>query len=224
MNTLMIVGVVVFVCVVFFWLVIAASFFAALVFRFLPTLQTSVLGVTALDITRAIRQMPTWPVWWYKRGNQPRMPRLVLLALNSMNHTEYLYAFDPLHRLLFTPDRSVAMRLDFDDKFLIETLVRKAEEDCLSVFFMLAGGTRRQEPKLRNLGWQRPLIRLVPPRDIPQPTGAGVADRSHRPDAFLAERAVQSPNANRMSTYSTKRANSLESSIRQSHRHSAIPK
>jgi hypothetical protein len=137
----------VFVCAILFILILAASLLAALVFRFAPTLQGSLLALTTSDTVRMLRQMPTYPAWWYRRGMiKPPNPILVLLALNPLKRPEYLYMFDPLHRPLFTPNKDEAMKIDFSDRFLLERIVRRVEDNCLDVFLVLAEGGRANEP------------------------------------------------------------------------------
>jgi hypothetical protein len=149
MTPLFFVVIVVFMCAIFLMLVVAASLLAALVFRFAPTLQGSLLALTASDTIRMLRRMPTYPAWWYRRGMiKPPNPILVMLALNPLKRPEYLYIFDPLHRPLFTPNRDEAMKIDFSDRFLLERIVRRVEDNRLDVFVVLAEGGRAIVPKL----------------------------------------------------------------------------
>jgi len=79
---------------------------------------------------------------------KPPNPILVMLALNPLKRPEYLYIFDPLHRPLFTPNRDEAMKIDFSDRFLLERIVRRVEDNRLDVFVVLAEGGRAIVPKL----------------------------------------------------------------------------
>src|SRR5580704_8607263 len=123
MNAFLVVVVVVFVCAIVLLLGFAAALLAAIMFHFMPKLQGTVLALTGSDISQAVQRMPIYPSWWHHREVQPQKPKFVSLALNHQGQTEYMYAFDPLHRPLFKPDRTAAMRLDSQDKFLIQRLM-----------------------------------------------------------------------------------------------------
>jgi hypothetical protein len=139
MTPFTVVVIAVFLFATFLMLVVAASLLAALVFRFVPTLQGSLLALTASDMGRMLRQMPTYPAWWHRHGVQRQKPIFGLLALNPMGkQPEYMFAINPLHQPVFTTNRDKALRINCADKFLIEKLLRMAEDECLTVFLVLA--------------------------------------------------------------------------------------
>lgn len=141
MTPLYVVIIAVFVCVTLLMLLVAASLLAALVFRFAPTLQGTFFGLTASDLARMLRQMPTYPAWWHRHGIPPQMPILGMLALNPVGkQAEYLFGFNPLHQPVFTTNRDQALRVNCADKFAIEKLLRMTEDDGLNVFLVLAQG------------------------------------------------------------------------------------
>ena len=201
MNTFLVVAVVAFVCAILLLLGFAAALLAAIMFHFVPKLQGTVLALTGSDISQALRRMPTYPSWWHHREVEPQKPKFVSLALNHLGQTEYMYAFDQLHRPLFKPDKAAAMRLDSHDKFLIKTLVRRAEDDALDVCVVPAAqakcpGAKSGHPRRANT-----YFGLVPPRDIPQLWKPRLVVRDVRPDVPLAVRTLQSARPARKSSY-----------------------
>jgi hypothetical protein len=200
MNALVGVAVVAFVCAIVLLLVFAAGLLAAIMFHFVPKLQGTVLALTGSDISDALRRMPMYPPWWHHREVQPQKPKFVSLALNHLGQTEYMYAFDPLHRPLFKPDRAAAMRLDSHDKFLIKKLVLRAEDDALDVFVVPAAQAESPETQNGHAGRARTYFGLVPPSDIPHLWQPRLVLRGARPDVALAEMALQSPRAARNSS------------------------
>jgi hypothetical protein len=147
MNPLIVVMIVVFVCATFLMLLVAASLFAALVFRFAPMLQGTLFALTASDVGRMLRQMPTYPAWWHRHGIPPPKPIFGLLALNPVGkQPEYLFGFNPLHQPVFTTNRDQALRVNCADKFAIEKLLRMTEDEGLNVFLVLAEGQAGRNP------------------------------------------------------------------------------
>jgi|SRR5580658_3686148 hypothetical protein len=201
MNALVVVAAVAFVCAIIFLLVFAAALLAAIMFHFVPKLQGTVLALTGSDVSQALRRMPMYPSWWHSREVKTQKPKFVSLALNHLGQTEYMYAFDPLHRPLFKPDRTAAMRLDSHDKFLIERLVLKAEDDALHVFVVPAAQVKCPETKNGHAGRLHTYFGLVPPRDIPQLRQPRLVARDLRPEVPLAVRTLQSPRAARKPSY-----------------------
>jgi hypothetical protein len=202
MNTLLVGAVVVFVCaIVLLFLVLIAAAFTAVIFYFVPNLEGTVLALTGSDISQALRRMPIYPSWWHHPEVQSHKPKFVSLAVNHLGHTEYMYAFDPLHRPLFNPDRTAAMRLDCKDKFLIQRLMLRAEDGALDVFVVPAGETNYPETKNGHAGRARTYFGLVPPRDIPRLWKPRLVVRDLRPDVALGVKISQSARPARKSSY-----------------------
>jgi hypothetical protein len=201
MNTLLAVAVVAFVCAILLLLVFTAALFAAVILHFVPNLQGTVLALTGSDISQALRRMPTYPSWWHHCEVQPQKPKFVSLALDHQGQMQYMYAFDPLHRPLFKPDRAAAMRFDSHDKLLIKTLVLRAEDDDLDVFVVPAVQAKGPQTKNGHAGDARTYFGLVPPRDIPRLRQPRLVLRDAGPDVALAEMALKSPWAARKSSY-----------------------
>jgi hypothetical protein len=201
MNTFLVVAAVVFVCAIVLLLGFAAALLAAVIFHFVPNLQGTVLALTGSDISQALRRMPMYPSWWHHREVQPQKPKFVSLALNHLGQTEYMYAFDPLHRPLFKPDRTAAMRLDSQDKFLIQRLMLRAEDDALDVYVVPAAQMKCPQTKNGQPGRAKTYFGLVPPRDIPQLWKPRLVVRDLRPDVPLAVRTLQSARPARKSSY-----------------------
>jgi hypothetical protein len=141
MTPLLVVVIAVFMCASFLILLLAASLLAALVFRFAPTLQGTLLALTSSDIARMMRQMPTYPAWWHRHGVPPPNPIFGILALNPVaKQPEYLFGFNPLHQPVFTTNRDQALKVNCADKFVIAKLLRITEDEGLNVFLVLAKG------------------------------------------------------------------------------------
>src|SRR5262249_21377067 len=108
-------------------LMFAASLLALVVFRFAPSLQGSVLALTASDMVRVVRSMPLYPSWWRHSGPDPSKQMPVIFALNPLRGTEYLYGFDPLHHPLFSSKRAEATRFNLGDRFAIERVFQRLD-------------------------------------------------------------------------------------------------
>ena len=189
MTPLLVVVTAVIICAIFFFLVLAASLLAALLFWYAPALQGTILALTASDIAWTLRQMPVYPAWW--PGHEPQTPkkRLVMLAINPIEKPEYFCGFDPLHRSLFTPDRSAGLRLNLIDRFLVEHLIHKLEDEALKVFVVFGEtsrpGTVKVLPASRFLKRSQKWYDLRAPANFP--LGPGVPTRPHPAD-FLQDR------------------------------------
>lgn len=140
MSALMAIGVAAFLAALVLLLFAAASLLAALAFRFLPKLQGTFLSLTASDVVRAIRQMPTYPAWWHRFGVPARRPILVLLARNPMTkEAAYVSGINRhLHTLDFTSHREMAHRFDSCDRLALRTYLQKAEDERKELFLVLA--------------------------------------------------------------------------------------
>jgi hypothetical protein len=173
MSALMSVAVSVFIFGFVVIVVFAASLLCALILRFVPALQGTVLTLTMSDIGGALRRMPIYPTWWRRRGGRSRKPIPVMLASENTlwKRREYLCAFDEQHTPLFTPYRSKAKLFDLRDRFQIETIMRKAEDNRPNVFLV----------RPRNAGLQTP-------DDFPPPRSAA-ASRQH-PAHYFGERCA----------------------------------
>ncbi len=202
MNTVLVGALMIVVCaIVLLFLLLVAALFAAAMFHFVPKLQGTVLALTGSDISQALRRMPTYPSWWHRRDSQSHKPEFVFLALNDRGQTEYMYAFDPLHHPLFQPDRSAALRLDSKDKFLIERLILRAQDNKLDVFLAPAAEKECPETKIGRPGRGRTYLGLVPPREIYQNRMPHLVVRDVRPEAFLGVSRLQSTQHARKFSY-----------------------
>jgi hypothetical protein len=146
MNSLVILAVVVFVTAIVVILVLSASLLALVVFRFAPALNGTILALTTSDIGWMLRQMPLYPAWWPWRGPKKREKKMVMLALNPIEKAEYYSGFDAIHKPMFTSDKSMGLQFDFADRFAIERLIRRLEDDALEVFLVFVEtrtGTRK---------------------------------------------------------------------------------
>jgi|HubBroStandDraft_6_1064221.scaffolds.fasta_scaffold15270_5 hypothetical protein len=146
MNSLVILAVVVFVTAIVVIIVLSASLLALVVFRFAPALNGTILALTTSDIGCMLRQMPLYPAWWPGRGPKKREKKMVVLALNPIEKAEYFSGFDAIHKPMFTSDKNMGLQFDFADRFAIERLIRKLEDDALEVFlvfFETPIGTRK---------------------------------------------------------------------------------
>lgn len=140
MNSLIAIGVTAFVVAVLVLLCAAAAALSSIVFGILPKLRGSLLGMTASDLIRAIRQMPTYPAWWYRLGVPASKPILVLLVRNPLTkEAQYVSGINPhLHTLDFTVCREMAHRFDSGDRLALRTFFQKAEDERKELFLVLA--------------------------------------------------------------------------------------
>jgi hypothetical protein len=146
MAPIVVFGVSIFVCALITILALAASLLAALIFRMLPNLEGTFLGLTGSDLGRAWRKMPTYPAWFPRQARPEQRPVKVMLALNPTGgHPEYLKAFDQTDKLLFTSDRRSALQFDSSDAFVLQTIRRRLEDNSSDLFLVLAqeAGIRR---------------------------------------------------------------------------------
>ena len=190
MTPLLVVVIAVIVCAILFFLALAASLLTALVFWYVPALEGTILALTASDIAWTLRQMPIYPAWWPGRDTQLPKKKLVMLVLNPSQEPTYFCGFDPLHRSMFTSDRSGGLRLDLTDKFLVGRLIHKLEDESLEVFIVFAEAPRRGTRKVlagsRFLKRGQQWYDLRPPADFP--LGREVPSSPHPADYLLARR------------------------------------
>ena len=152
MTPIMICGAVIFVGAVIAILVLAASLLAGLIFRWLPNLEGTFLGLTGSDLGRAWRKMPMCPAWFSRKVEPKQSPVKVMLALNPTGgHPEYLRAFDQSDKLLFTSDRKSALQFNSSDTFVIQTIRRKIEDNSSDLFLVLAQEEGIRRNPLPNL-------------------------------------------------------------------------
>jgi hypothetical protein len=181
MNSLVILAVAVFVTALVAILVLTASLLALVVFRFAPALNGTILALTTSDLGWMLRQMPLYPAWWPGRGPKKCEKKMVMLALNPIEKAEYFSGFDTIHKPMFTSDKSMGLQFDFADRFAIERLIRRLEDDALEVFLVFVEtptGTRKilaaSRYTKRGLHWYD----LRPP--VNYPTGPHrVVNRPH---------------------------------------------
>jgi hypothetical protein len=147
MNSLIIVGVVVFACAMVFILGLAASLLAVVAFRFAPSLNGTILALTTSDIAYMLRQMPVYPIWWPGREAQAPKKTFVMLAVNPIEKSQYFCGFDPLHRTLFSSDKKNGIKLDLGDKFVIQRVMNKLEDEGLEIFIVFDKLSRPGAPK-----------------------------------------------------------------------------
>lgn len=129
MNPLIVMGAALFVCALLFVFFLLASCLAVLIFRFAPTLEGTILSLTPSDVLQLLRGLPTYPVWLRSRKNPPPEQIEVLIVINPVSKAQYLNGFNPLHRPMFSPNRSDGMRFDFQDLFALKTLFIKLEDE-----------------------------------------------------------------------------------------------
>jgi hypothetical protein len=190
MTPLLVVVIVVIMCAIFFFLALAASLLAALVFWYAPALEGTILALTASDIAWTLRQMPIYPAWWPGHEGQPPKKKLVMLAINPVEKPEYFCGFAPTRRAILTPDRNGGLKLDLSDRFIIEKLIRRLEDEAHEVFIVFVETARPGMQKIlpssrytkRGLKWydMRPPINL--------PVGHCKVPSSPKPAYFLLTR------------------------------------
>jgi hypothetical protein len=169
MTPLLVVVVAVFVCAIFFLLVLVASLLAAFAFWCAPALEGTILALTASDIARMLRQMPTYPAWWHRHGVPPPKPIFGILALNPVaKQPEYMFAINPMHQPVFTTNRDQALRVNCADRFLIQKLLRMAEDDGLNMFLVLAEGQAGRNAIPGEAGRRPRVGQSLKSRTIPQ--------------------------------------------------------
>jgi hypothetical protein len=146
MNSLVVLAVVVFMTAIVVIIVLSASFLALVVFRFAPSLNGTILALTLSEIDWMLRRMPLYPGWWPGRGTKKREKKMIMLALNPIEKAEYFSGFDAIHKPIFTSDKNIGLQFDFADRFAIERLIRRLEDDGLEVFLVFVEtpkGTRK---------------------------------------------------------------------------------
>jgi hypothetical protein len=190
MTPLLVVVIALIVCAILFFLVLGASLLATFVFWYAPALEGTVLALTASDIAWTLRQMPIYPAWWPGRETQPPKKKLVMLAVNPTEDPTYFCGFDPLHRSMFTSDRSGGLRLDLTDRFLVEQLIHRLEDESLKVFIVFVEssepGTRKILAGSRFLKRGQRWYDLRPPANFP--LGRKVPSSPHPADYLLTRR------------------------------------
>jgi hypothetical protein len=183
--------VVVSVCAILFFFMLAASLLAALAFWWVPALEGTILALTASDIVWMLRQMPVYPTWWHSHETKRRKKDLVMLAVNSSEKPKYFCGFDPLHRSVFTSERGEGLRLDLIDRFLVEKLIHKLEDEALEVFIVFVEtsrpGTRKVLAGSRFLKRGQKWYDLRPPANFP--AGRKVSSNPRPADCLLARRS-----------------------------------
>jgi hypothetical protein len=148
MNPLVIAGVVLFVIAILFILTLAASLLALAAFRLAPSLNGTILALTTSDIASILRRMPVYPAWWPGHEVRQCKPKTVMLALNPTEKGEYFSGFDPIHRPMFTPDKSEGVRFDFADRLPIENLIRRFRDDGVELFIVFVESSRTGARKI----------------------------------------------------------------------------
>lgn len=166
MTPLVVLAVALFVGAVLFILLLLTSFLAVLLFRFVPTLQGTILSLTPSDLVQILREMPTYPAWW--RGGEAARPKqmFVLVVVNPVPKAEYLRGFDPLRRPVFTSNRSEGLQFRFDDLFALETLYIKLEDEGLYPFLTPVNLSTFRSARRRYRRRRRMDSPLTPPLNI----------------------------------------------------------
>jgi hypothetical protein len=184
MNPLVVVGLSLFICAILFIFLLLASLLGALIFRYAPSLEGTILSMTPSDVIRTLRQMPVYPAWWHSRRVPVLKQTLVLIVINPEKNAGYLRGFDPLHHPIFSANRNEGMQFDFEDLFALKALNSKLEEEGLYAFlapldlsmFRATGRRWRRRTRLSSY--------LSPPLDLPI-RGAKLPKRAEPVTGFL---------------------------------------
>jgi hypothetical protein len=169
MNLLLGAFVILFVLVILFALSLLAGLVVTLAFRLVPSLGGTVLALTPSDLFRKIHQ---WQVLRAKRHNLEaaiNRPIFVMFArarLGRLDSIDYLCAFKPGSDARFTMDRSEAMRLNYSDRFAIDRVVTRMEDERQSVILVFDNSKDRGRFR-RHMDQCSKWLRM--PTEIPRP-------------------------------------------------------
>ena len=148
MNSLVLVGVVLFACATVFILMLAASLLAFVAFRFAPSLNGTILALTTSDVGYMLRQMPVYPAWWPGREAEEPKTTLVSLAVSPVKNPQYFFGFDHLHRSMFCPEKERGIKFDFGDKFVIRQVIHRLGDEGLEIFIVFDKPSRSGPPRI----------------------------------------------------------------------------